>query len=86
MANRDPYEVQANLRPVTAFTIAVEVGEDCNTRTAATEEAAATLIEAVDRFVDQHAPATDEALVRLQPVKEYYPEVLHLAIAQLREI
>jgi hypothetical protein len=27
--------------------------------------------------------ATDEALVRLQPAKSYYPEVLHLAIKRL---
>ncbi len=84
--NTVTYGVQANLRPVTAFQITVEVGADCNTRTAAAEEAAVTLIEAVDRFIDERASATDEALVRLQPVKEYYPEVLHLAIEQVHEL
>lgn len=83
---RVTYEVQANLRPITAFQIVVTVGDDCNTRTDATEEAAATLIEAIDRFVEERATVTDEALVRLQPIKPYYPEVLHLAIEQVHAL
>lgn len=83
---RVTYDVQANLRPITAFQIAVTVGEDCNTRTDATEEAAATLIEAIDAFIEERASMTDEALVRLQPIKPYYPEVLHLAIEQVHAL
>jgi hypothetical protein len=80
------FEVQANLRPVTAFQLTVPVGDDCNTRTDAAEEAAATLIEAIDRFVEERAELTDEAMIRLQPVKSYYPEVLHLAIERVHAL
>jgi len=73
-------EVRPDVRPVTAFPLTVAVSEDCNTRAAAADEAAATLIDAIDRYLSEHGPATDEALVRLQPAKSYYPEVLHLAI------
>jgi hypothetical protein len=59
------------------------VSEDCNTRSDAADEAAATVIDAIDRLLEDRAPTTDEALVRLQPVKNYYPEVLHLAIKRL---
>ncbi len=76
-------EVRANVRPITAFPLTVAVSEDCNTRAAAADEAAATLIDAIDRYLSEHGPATDEALVRLQPAKSYYPEVLHLAIKRL---
>jgi len=74
------FEVDAHLRPVTAFPFTVAVSEDCNTRS---DEAAATVIDAIDRLLEDRAPTTDEALVRLQPVKNYYPEVLHLAIKRL---
>lgn len=80
------FTVQANLRPVTDFELAVAVGEDCNTRADATEEAAATLVEAIDRLVAERAAVTDQALVRLQPVKSYYPEVLQLAIERIRAL
>ncbi|MEQ8247303.1 MAG: hypothetical protein RID42_06440 [Alphaproteobacteria bacterium] len=76
-------EVRPDVRPVTAFPLTVAVSEDCNTRAAAADEAAATLIDAIDRYLTEHGPATDEALVRLQPAKSYYPEVLHLAIQRL---
>jgi len=77
------FEVHANLRPVTAFHFTVAVSDDCNTRSDAADEAAATAIDAIDRLVADRAPITDEALVRLQPAKSYYPEVLHLAIKRL---
>lgn len=80
------FEVHANLRPVTAFPFTVAVSEDCNTRSDAADEAAATAIDAIDRVLEDRAPMTDEALVRLQPAKSYYPEVLHLAIKRLGAI
>ncbi len=80
------FEVRANLRPITAFALTVSVSNECNTRAAAADEAAATLIDAIDRLLAKRGPATDEALVRLQPLKSYYPEVLHLAIDRLRAL
>jgi hypothetical protein len=75
--------VHANLRPVTAFPFTVAVSEDCNTRSDAADEAAATAIDAIDRLLEDRAPVTDEDLVRLQPAKSYYPEVPHLAVKRL---
>jgi len=77
------FEVDAHLRPVTAFPFTVAVSDDCNTRSDAADEAAATVIDAIDQLLEERAPTTDEALVRLQPAKSYYPEVLHLAIKRL---
>ena len=45
------FEVHANLRPVTAFPFTVAVSEDCNTRSDAADEAAATAIDAIARRV-----------------------------------
>ena len=82
--NAVTFEIRADVRPVVDFLVTVAIAVGANTREDASAAAAAQLAGTTAQEQRERTAAVREALTHLQPIKTYYPEVLHAAVERTR--
>ena len=82
--NAVTFEIRADVRPVVDFLVSVSIAPGANTREEAAGTAATRLLAATAGELQDRAAAVRDGLARLQPIKTYYPEVLHAAVERAR--
>ena len=82
--NAVTFEIRADVRPVVDFLVTVAIAAGANTREDASAAAAAQLAGTTAQEQRERTAAVREALTHLQPIKTYYPEVLHAAVERTR--
>lgn len=82
--NAVTFEIRADVRPVVDFLVSVAIAPGTNTREEASASAATRLASVTALELQERTAAVREALTHLQPIKTYYPEVLHAAVERAR--
>ena len=82
--NAVTFEIRADVRPVVDFLVTVAIAPGANTREEASAAAAARLASTAAQELHERTAVVREALTHLQPIKTYYPEVLHAAVERAR--